>query len=81
VSVSALALAWVISRDEITAAIVGARDAKQLGASLDALSLVADRAIDPRVLDRVGDTFSQLELSLAPSPLESVRARLRRWLR
>jgi aryl-alcohol dehydrogenase-like predicted oxidoreductase len=78
VSVSALALAWAISREEITSAIVGARDAKQLTASLDALSLVADRAIDPRVLDRVGDAFSQLDLSLAPSPLEAVRARLRR---
>lgn len=82
VSVAALALAWVISRDEVSAAIVGARDARQLGASLDALSLVAgERTIDPRALAHVGDVFSTLELSLAPSPLTTIRARLRRLFR
>ena len=77
VSVSALALAWVISREDVTAAIVGARDARQLRGSLDALRLVSgDRAIDPRVLDRVGDAFSSLELATARSPFAALRDRL-----
>lgn len=81
VSVSALALAWVISREPVTAAIVGARDATQLRGSLDALRLVSgDRAIDPRVLDRVGDAFSTLELSTSPPLAPRLRDRLRRWV-
>lgn len=83
VAVSALALAWVLARGEVTAAIVGARDTRQLAGSLDALSLVAGgaRALDPRVLDRVGDAFSRLALSSSPSRIEALRARVRRLLR
>ncbi len=80
VSVSALSLAWVISRESITAAVVGARDAKQLRGSLDALRLVSgDQPIEPRVLDRVGDVFTSLELSTRPSLAPRIRDRIRRW--
>lgn len=80
VSVPALALAWVLSRERVTAAIVGARDATQLGASLEALPLLGGpHRIEPRVLDRIGDVFSQLSLSQRPSTMSALRDRWRRW--
>lgn len=81
VSVSALSLAWVISREPVTAAIVGARTAEQLRSSLAALPLVSgDHPIDPRTLDRVGDAFAALDLSTRPSLAPRVRDRIRRWI-
>lgn len=77
VSVSALALAWVLSREHVTAAVVGARDAAQITRTLDALRLVSgDHPIDPRVLDRVGDAFSTIELATSAPTRSGLLRRL-----
>jgi len=76
VSPGAIALAWLLDREPVTAAIVGARDATQLRGSLDALRLVGDaRAIDRRELDRIGDAFSTLDLVARRSPLTALQER------
>ncbi len=79
VSAGAIALAWLLDREPVTAAIVGARNAAQLGGSLDALRLVGEaRAIDRRELDRIGDAFSTLDLATRRSPWSALQER---WTR
>lgn len=79
VSPAAIALAWVLTREHVTAAIVGARDAAQLRSSVAALSLVGEpRRIDLHALARIGDAFAGLTLSTTPSLAARIGARVRR---
>ncbi len=81
VTPSAIALAWLLSREHVTAAIVGARDATQLRESAEALRLVGEpRMIDLHELDRIGEVFKTLPLSTSPPGGEGLRARGARLL-
>jgi aryl-alcohol dehydrogenase-like predicted oxidoreductase len=79
VAPSAIALAWLLTREQVTGAIVGARDPAQLRESAAVLSLVGEpRAIDLHELARIGDAFASLSLATTPSLVERVGARVRR---
>lgn len=80
VTPAAIALVWVLQRDGVTAAIVGARDKKHLDASREALALVERGGLDTRELDALARAFEPLARWTRPSTAARLAERLRRWL-